>query len=51
MIETLTMRRDPASEAQRLAALDRYDILDTPPEATWTASSTSWPACSTSRAP
>jgi GAF domain-containing protein len=29
------MRREPASEAQRLAALDRYDILDTPPEATF----------------
>src|SRR5688500_3988638 len=35
MIEPLTMRRDPESEAQRLAALERYDILDTPPEATF----------------
>jgi hypothetical protein len=30
-----TLRRDPTGEAQRLAALERYDILDTPPEATF----------------
>ena len=35
MSETVSMRRDPTSEAQRLAALERYDILDTPPEATF----------------